>query len=137
MLTDSWVFGLETFELQSAVAHRAPVERRRQCAYHWSEDRDACSVDLDARLPDSIERQTRHICRRPPNELRRCWHSGVDRGLTERRRDPPGIENVDAIDEDAVAYYERYGFVSAPEHDRRLYRRMKDVRSSLGNASDA
>jgi GNAT superfamily N-acetyltransferase len=43
---------------------------------------------------------------------------------------------VDAIDEDAVASYERYGFVAAPEHDRRLYRRMKDLRSSLGNASD-
>jgi ribosomal protein S18 acetylase RimI-like enzyme len=43
---------------------------------------------------------------------------------------------VDAIDEDAVAFYERYGFVAAPEHDRRLYRRMKDLRSSLGNASD-
>jgi ribosomal protein S18 acetylase RimI-like enzyme len=44
---------------------------------------------------------------------------------------------VDAIDEDAAAFYERYGFISAPEHDRRLYRRMKDVRSSLGNVADA
>jgi GNAT superfamily N-acetyltransferase len=44
---------------------------------------------------------------------------------------------VDAIDDDAVAFYERYGFLSAPEYDRRLYRRMKDVRSSLGNAADA
>jgi GNAT superfamily N-acetyltransferase len=38
---------------------------------------------------------------------------------------------VDAIDEDAVAFYKRHGFVPAPEHDRRLYRRMKDVRASV------
>jgi GNAT superfamily N-acetyltransferase len=44
---------------------------------------------------------------------------------------------VDAIDEEAVAFYKRHGFVPAPEHDRRLYRRMKDVRSSLDNATDA
>jgi len=44
---------------------------------------------------------------------------------------------VDAIDEGAVTFYKRHGFVPAPEHDRRLYRRMKDVRSSLGNDADA
>lgn len=38
---------------------------------------------------------------------------------------------VDAIDDDAVRFYERFGFIVAPEHHRRLYRRMKDVRSSL------
>jgi len=38
---------------------------------------------------------------------------------------------VDAINEEAVTFYERYGFAPAPEHDRRLYRRLKDVRSSL------
>jgi predicted N-acetyltransferase YhbS len=38
---------------------------------------------------------------------------------------------VDAIDENAVTFYRRFGFVPAPEHDQRLYRRMKDVRSSL------
>lgn len=38
---------------------------------------------------------------------------------------------VDAIDDAAVRFYERFGFLSAPEHPRRLYRRMKDVRSSL------
>ena len=39
---------------------------------------------------------------------------------------------VDAIDDDAVRFYERFGFITAPEHPRRLYRRMKDIRSSLG-----
>lgn len=38
---------------------------------------------------------------------------------------------VDAIDDAAVTFYERYGFISAPEHSRRLYRRMKDIRASL------
>jgi GNAT superfamily N-acetyltransferase len=38
---------------------------------------------------------------------------------------------VDAIDDNAVKFYRRYGFVAAPEHPRRLYRRMKDIRASL------
>lgn len=42
----------------------------------------------------------------------------------------------DAIDEEAAVFYERYGFVRAPEHPLRLYRRMKDVRASLDSPSD-
>ena len=38
---------------------------------------------------------------------------------------------VDAIDDDAAAFYQRYGFIAVPEHPRRLYRRVKDVRASL------
>jgi GNAT superfamily N-acetyltransferase len=38
---------------------------------------------------------------------------------------------VDAIDDAAVRFYERQGFVAAPEHPRRLYRRMKEIRASL------
>ena len=38
---------------------------------------------------------------------------------------------VDAIDEGAAAFYERYGFIRAPEHPLRLYLRTKDVRASL------
>jgi predicted N-acetyltransferase YhbS len=38
---------------------------------------------------------------------------------------------VDAIDDEAVRFYERFGFVAAPEDPQRLYRRMKDVRASL------
>jgi GNAT superfamily N-acetyltransferase len=41
---------------------------------------------------------------------------------------------VDAIDAAAAHFYERPGFVRAPEHPLRLYRRMKDVSASL-NAS--
>ena len=40
---------------------------------------------------------------------------------------------VDAIYDQAVRFYERHGFVLAPEHPRRLYRQMKDVRRSLGD----
>jgi GNAT superfamily N-acetyltransferase len=43
---------------------------------------------------------------------------------------------VDAIDDDAVGFYRRFGFVAAPEHPRRLHRRMKDVRASLDRVGD-
>lgn len=38
---------------------------------------------------------------------------------------------VDAVDENAVQFYERYGFVAAPDHPLRLYRRMKDIARSM------
>lgn len=38
---------------------------------------------------------------------------------------------VDAIDEQAAAFYARHGFVTTPEHPMRLYRRMRDIRASL------
>jgi len=38
---------------------------------------------------------------------------------------------VDAVDEQALSFYEHYGFIRASGHDRRLYRRMKDVRASM------
>lgn len=38
---------------------------------------------------------------------------------------------VDGVDDRAAAFYARHGFVSAPEHPMRLYRRMKDIRASL------
>jgi GNAT superfamily N-acetyltransferase len=41
---------------------------------------------------------------------------------------------VDAIDEEAAAFYRRNGFVAVPEHPARLFRRMKDVRASLDAA---
>lgn len=41
---------------------------------------------------------------------------------------------VDAVDQAAGRFYARHGFVPAPEHPSRLYRRMKDVRLSLDRA---
>ena len=38
---------------------------------------------------------------------------------------------VDAIDDNAVSFYQHHGFIPAPEHERRLYRRMSDIRASL------
>lgn len=38
---------------------------------------------------------------------------------------------VDAIDDAAVGFYERHGFIAVPGHSHRLYRRMKDIRASL------
>ena len=38
---------------------------------------------------------------------------------------------VDAIDEQAASFYRHHGFVPAPDHPLRLYRRMSDIRASL------
>ena len=40
---------------------------------------------------------------------------------------------VDAVDEQAASFYRRHGFVSAPGYPLRLYRRMSDIRASLGD----
>ena len=42
---------------------------------------------------------------------------------------------VDAADEPAAAFYRRHGFLEAPGHPLRLYRRVKDVRASLARAA--
>jgi predicted N-acetyltransferase YhbS len=43
---------------------------------------------------------------------------------------------VDAVDDVAAAFYQRYGFVPAPENPLRFYRRMKDVRASLDSSAE-
>jgi GNAT superfamily N-acetyltransferase len=43
---------------------------------------------------------------------------------------------VDAIDERAAGFYRRHGFLPAPDHPLRLYRRISDVRASSGEAQD-
>jgi ribosomal protein S18 acetylase RimI-like enzyme len=39
---------------------------------------------------------------------------------------------VDALDEDAAAFYERYGFVPFPDRPLRLGARLKDIRKTFG-----
>lgn len=41
---------------------------------------------------------------------------------------------VAAVDDEVAAFYQRHGFVPAPEHALRLYRRMKDIRASVDAA---
>ncbi|MQA87199.1 MAG: GNAT family N-acetyltransferase [Streptosporangiales bacterium] len=41
---------------------------------------------------------------------------------------------VDAIDEQAAAFYRRFGFLPAPEQSLRLFRRIKDIRASIEQA---
>ena len=43
---------------------------------------------------------------------------------------PPRLV-VDAIDDEAAKLYARHGFIAAPGHPLRLYRRMKEIRASL------
>jgi ribosomal protein S18 acetylase RimI-like enzyme len=42
---------------------------------------------------------------------------------------------VDAVDANAAAFYQRYGFVRTPEYPLRFYRHMKDVRASLDSSA--
>lgn len=44
---------------------------------------------------------------------------------------------VDASDEAAARFYKRHGFITAPGHPLRFYRRMKEVRASLEDTSPA
>lgn len=39
---------------------------------------------------------------------------------------------VDAIDERAAAFYRKWGFIDVPENPFRLYRKISDIRRSLG-----
>lgn len=41
---------------------------------------------------------------------------------------------VDAIDEDAAAFYRRWGFIDLPENPLRRYRKVSDIRRSLQDA---
>jgi predicted N-acetyltransferase YhbS len=43
---------------------------------------------------------------------------------------------VDAVDDSAAAFYQRYGFIGTPENPLRYYRRMKDVRASLDSSAE-
>lgn len=38
---------------------------------------------------------------------------------------------VDAIDDNAAAFYRRWGFIDTPDNPNRLYRKMSDIRASL------
>lgn len=39
---------------------------------------------------------------------------------------------VDAIDDSAADFYAHHGFITIPEHPQRLYRRITDIKASLG-----
>lgn len=38
---------------------------------------------------------------------------------------------VEAIDDDAAAFYRRWGFIDVPENPRRLFRKISDIRKTL------
>ena len=38
---------------------------------------------------------------------------------------------VDAIDDDAAAFYRRWGIIDVPENPQRLFRKISDIRNSL------
>lgn len=56
--------------------------------------------------------------------------------MLSERKSRGSRREVDVHDDavDAARFYERHGFVPAAGHPLRLYRRMKDIRSSLDQA---
>lgn len=55
--------------------------------------------------------------------LRRALHAGESAAAR--------LIVVDALDDQAARFYQRFGFIPAPEHPLRLFRRLKDIRASL------
>lgn len=55
--------------------------------------------------------------------LRRALHAGESAAAR--------LIVVDALDDQAARFCQRFGFIPAPEHPLRLFRRLKDIRASL------
>ncbi len=79
---------------------------------------------LIARLAVDVSYQGRHLGSRLLAE-------GLRRAVAASDAAAARLVVVDAIDDDAVGFYQRWGFIDAPDNPRRLYRKMSDVRASL------
>ena len=79
---------------------------------------------LIARLAVDISYQGRHLGSRLLAE-------GLRRAVAASDAAAARLVVVDAINDDAVGFYRRWGFIDAPENPRRPYRKMSDVRASL------
>jgi ribosomal protein S18 acetylase RimI-like enzyme len=79
---------------------------------------------LIARLAVDVSYQGRHLGSRLLAE-------GLRRAVAASDAAAARLVVVDAIDDDAVGFYRRWGFIDAPDNPRRLYRKMSDVRASL------
>lgn len=79
---------------------------------------------LIARLAVDVSYQGRHLGGRLLAEALRRAVAASDAAAAR-------LVVVDAIDDDAVTFYRRWGFIDAPDNPRRLYRRMSDVRASV------
>jgi ribosomal protein S18 acetylase RimI-like enzyme len=75
-----------------------------------------------ARLAVDVAYQRRHLGSRLLGEALRRAVAASDAAAGR-------LVVVDAID-DAVGFYQRWGFIDAPDNPRRLYRKMSDVRAS-------
>lgn len=81
---------------------------------------------LIARLAVSLEHQGRRIGSRLLAEALRMAVGASD-AVAAR------LVVVDAIDADAAGFYRRWGFVDLPENPLRLYRKVSEIRRSLGD----
>lgn len=79
---------------------------------------------LIARLAVDVSYHGRHLGSR-------LFAEGLRRAVAASDAAAARLVVVDAIDDDAVGFYRRWGFIDAPDNPRRLYRKMSDVRASL------
>ena len=79
---------------------------------------------LIARLAVDVSYQGRHLGSRLLAE-------GLRRAVAASDAAAARLVVVDAIDDDAVGFYRRWGFIDAPDNPRRLHRKTSDVRASL------
>lgn len=79
---------------------------------------------LIARLAVDIAYQGRYLGSRLSAEALRRAVAASDAAAAR-------VVVLDAIDDEAVGFYRRWGFIDAPDNPRRLYRKMSDVRASL------
>jgi ribosomal protein S18 acetylase RimI-like enzyme len=79
---------------------------------------------LIARLAVDVSYQGRHLGSRLLAE-------GLRRAVAASDAAAARLVVVDAIDDDAVGFYRRWGFIDAPDNPRRRYRKMSDVHASL------
>jgi len=118
LMRDGKVVGYFSLTMGSVLREDAPARLVRSLpAYH-------VGMVLLARLAVHRSEQSKGL---GGLLLAEALRKAVDAGEAAAAR----LVVVDAIDDNAVDFYRRHGFVPAPGHDRRLYRRMKDVRVSL------
>lgn len=80
-------------------------------------------IILLARLAVDIRYQGQHLGARLLAEALRRAVAASDTAAAR-------VVVVDAIDDTAVAFYKRWGFIDTPDNPRRLYRKIADIRAS-------
>ena len=117
-LTDTAVAGY--FSLTTGSVRRESAPRR----YARGMPRHPIPTILIARLAVDRRHQGRHLGGRLLAEALRLAVAAGDNAAAR-------LVVVDAIDDQAAAFYHHYGFIDVPENPRRLFRKISDIRRAL------